>query len=451
MESPLIAGAAATDITPHSRQFLHGYPHVSRYSTGVHDPIFCSALFLSSGGESLLFVACDVIFVDRRLVAQARARIEESTGVPANNVLVSATHTHSGPITVDMLSNAGDLTVPEADAAYLKFLEDGIVRAAVAAVGNSFPAQLGLAIADGSCVGGNRHDPNGPSDPATPVLAIRDKSRQTLAALLVICSMHPTVLHEDSTRVSADFPGMTRQYLQEHLLGANHPVIYHTGPCGNLSPRHITRSNTFEEAKRLGMLLGQSIQKAVASMDFVDEATLHCSRLFVDLPIRDFLSTLDAELVVKRATEELSKLRQEGADPRSIRTAECKCFGAEETLTLSRAAEAGDIEDAIASTLPAEIMAVRVGPWKFVGWPGEQFVEYSLELKAKHPNCYIISLANGELQGYLVTEDAVRQQTYEALNALFASPQSGRILLESTTQLLSSDGFGGEAKSLTQQ
>ena len=68
--------------------------------------------------------------------------------------------------------------------------------------------------------------------------------------------MHPTVLHEDSTLVSGDFPAMTRQYLQEHVLGADCPVLYHTGPSGNQSPRHVTRANTFDEAERLGGLLG---------------------------------------------------------------------------------------------------------------------------------------------------------------------------------------------------
>ena len=48
----------------------------------------------------------------------------------------------------------------------------------------------------------------------------------------------------------------------------------------------------------------------------------------------------------------------------------------------------------------------------------------------------MISLANGQLQGYLVTEEAVRQGWYEAMNSLFASPESGMALVETTLELL---------------
>ena len=92
------------------------------------------------------------------------------------------------------------------------------------------PAEVGLAIADGSCVGGNRHDPAGPSDPEVPVLAVRDRDHGTFLAAMVVCSMHPTVLHEDSTLISGDFPAMTRQYLQEHVLGMDCPGALPHGP-----------------------------------------------------------------------------------------------------------------------------------------------------------------------------------------------------------------------------
>ncbi len=86
--------------------------------------------------------------------------------------------------------------------------------------------------------------------------------------------------------------------------------------------------------------------------------------------------------------------------------------------------------------MPAEIMVMHVGPWSFVGWPGEIYVEFALAVKDRQPNCYLISLANGELQGYPVTEEAVRQGSYEALNALFASPEAGMLLVKKTSELL---------------
>jgi hypothetical protein len=135
----------------------------------------------------------------------------------------------------------------------------------------------------------------------------------------------------------------------------------------------------------------------------------------------------------------LEELRQSEADARQIRTAECDWFGAEETLFLSQAAATGRLEQAVASVLPAEVSLLRVGPWAFAGWPGEAFVEFALAVKLAHPNCSIISLANGELQGYLVSREAVEQNWYEASNALFASPESGTRLVNATLELLGID------------
>ena len=173
MPRVLVAGAAAADITPDGSQFLFGYPHVRRYSTGVHDRLLSSALFLSDGKTPLLLVGNDVIYISRETAWRVRDRIQSETGVPAANMMITATHTHSGPLTVDTFSNEGDPAVPKTDPRYVERLEDGIVRAACAAYRDAKPARLGLAMADGSCVGGNRHDPAGPADAQVPVLIAR--------------------------------------------------------------------------------------------------------------------------------------------------------------------------------------------------------------------------------------------------------------------------------------
>jgi hypothetical protein len=436
MTMPLIAGAATTDITPSHSQFLFGYPHISRYSTGVHDPLLSSALFLSDGKTSVLWVANDVIYVSRATARRVRERIQAKTGVPAAHILVTATHTHSGPLTGDMISNEADAVIPKTDPQYVEQLENGIVQAACEAVGNAHAAVLGLGIANGSCVGSNRHNPAGPSDPEVPVLIVRSAERDAFIAAMLVCNMHPTILHEDSTLISGDFPAMTRQYLQEHVLGANCPVLHHTGPCGDQSPRHVTRANTLEEATRLGHLLGQAIVESISDIQFTSDISLATSKAMVDLPPRQFPTVAEAEALLARLASRLDQLRQSKVDPREMRTAECDWFGAEETVALARAAETGRLQKAVAEVMPAEITLFRIGPWAFVGWPGEVFVEFSLKVKVAYKNCYVISMANGELQGYLVTEEAMQKNWYEATNSSFANPASGMLLVSTTLGLL---------------
>ncbi|HEX8525098.1 MAG TPA: neutral/alkaline non-lysosomal ceramidase N-terminal domain-containing protein [Tepidisphaeraceae bacterium] len=434
-ETQLLAGTAVEEISPAQSIFLAGYPHVRRNSTGIHDPLLSSALYLESGTERVMFIANDIIYVPKALVARARARIAAAAGISAAHILISATHTHSGPKTVNPLATEADEAVPPADVEYLQFLEEQIVKAGIRAAQHPQPAEVGLAIADATGVGTNRRNPSATKDLQVPVMVVRDLNHRPLAAMLV-CSMHPTVLHEDSTLVSGDFPGLARQYLQKHVLGENCVVLYHTGPAGNQSPRHVTRANNFAEAERLGRILGEAAEKVIGTIRFQQNIKLQCRQCFAQLPLKIFPSEAEARAKVEMALAHLQKLRDSNAPRTDIRTAEVDWFGATETLTLSRAAAEGRLAQAAQSCLPAEIQALLIGPWTFVAWQGELFVEFSLEVKKHVAGAFPISYANGELQGYLVTEEAVKEGGYESSNAIFKSPDGGRLLVEKTLELL---------------
>ena len=97
---------------------------------------------------------------------------------------------------------------------------------------------------------GNRHDPGGPCDRDVPVLIARALDDVRWLGIMYVCSMHPTVLHEDSRLASADFPWAARRVLRERLTGPGCAILHHMGCAGNQSPRHVARSNTFAEAER---------------------------------------------------------------------------------------------------------------------------------------------------------------------------------------------------------
>ncbi|MEO6246318.1 MAG: neutral/alkaline non-lysosomal ceramidase N-terminal domain-containing protein [Opitutaceae bacterium] len=431
----LQAGAAVTDLTPPRSVFLYGYPHVTRDSTGVNDPLRCAALFLRGGGGQILFLANDLIHVSKRFTAFVRRAITVETGVPEHAIMITATHTHSGPVMVDHLSNAADATVPKADADYLAWVAQQMVAAAQAAVKTARPAELGLAVARANGVGTNRHDPAGPADPEVPVLVVRACEGGAPIAAMIVYAMHPTVLHEDSTLISGDFPHYARWFLQKRVLGAACPVLYHNGASGNQSPRHVTRANTFAEAQRLGELLGQAVAAALLSITFSRACPIVVRRTTVELTLRQMPASDGARRALAETRARFEKLKHEGAPRTAVRTAECDVFGAEETAELALAATDGRLETAARECSPAEIQVVEIGPWKFVGWPGEFFVEYALELKRRAPDTFVITLANGELQAYIVTAEADARGVYEARNALF-SYENGPRIVEATLALL---------------
>ncbi len=432
----LNAGAAVADITPETSMFLFGYPHVERYSTGVHDRLLSSALYLNDGADGeALFIANDIIFIPKALAHNARRRIEKVTGVKQHRIMITATHTHSGPITVDYLSNRADSTVPPADPEYLQRLEDCIVDAAIDAHRSAVDAILGLAVADVRGIGTNRRDPAGKADPAVPTLVVRELASSRYIACMVVCSMHPTVLHEDSTLISGDFPAMARQQLQHSVLGENCPVLHHTGPCGDQSPRHVTRANTFAEARRLGQILATAVERTIGEVEYREEVRIAAAQTYAELSTREFPSVDEACHARDVAAEQLRSLRQQAAAPRVVRKAEVDWFGAEELVALARAAQDGHVEEVAATCLPAEIQMISIGPWRFIGWPTEIFVEFALVVKSKYPRTFIVSLANGEMQGYVVDENAAMAGGYEANNGLFG-PECGRFLVERTLALL---------------
>ena len=429
-------GAAHCDITPDDSQFLYGYPLVERMSTGVHDPLLASAMFLEDDVTQAVFIAVDVIALTKQQVATIRTRIEAATQVPARHIMVTATHTHSGPVTMSMMSNADDDVVPPPDPRYLRRLVAGIIDAATEAWRTAQPADVGLAVADASGVGTNRHDPSGPRLPETPVLAARARETGALIGIMWVCAMHPTVLHEDSTLISGDFPAAARHRLQALFSGESVVCLHHMGAAGNQSPRHVVLENTFAEADRLGEILASAVTQTVAELHFDSHWNLQVESDSLSLPLREFPSLAEAERLVEQKQQRFAALRNDGAQPATVRTAECDLFGAAETRTLAVASVSGMLAKVAEQCLPAELQLIGVNSWYFVGWPGEVFVEYAIELRRHYETAFPITLANGDLQGYLVTEMAVRDNAYEASNAIFESPASPQLILDKTLEML---------------
>ncbi len=427
-------GAAFRDVTPLAPHFLFGYPFVERMSTGVHDPLLASAIYFNDGASQAMFVAVDIIFLSKQQVAEVRRQISETTSIPVENIMVTATHTHSGPVTVRMISNEGDRVVPEPDSEFLRSLLHGIVEAACEAYRNAQPAEICQTVSRVTGLGTNRHDPRGPSLPEVPILIVRSLQDGSLIGLMCVCSMHPTVLHEDSTLISGDFPGLARKHLQSKREAI--PVVYHMGAAGNQSPRHVTKANTFEEAQRLGGILGHALEAAIQDAEYSSDWNVSSATTSIDLPLRKIPASEQAEESLNAAVSRLEHLRRTDAPPAEIRTAECDWFGAEETVALARAQGEGRLQQVAQSCLPAEIQLIGIGQWTYVGWPGEVFCEFALEVRERYPHAFVITLANGELQGYLVTDEAVKNKTYESSNAVFASPDSANLLVEQTLRLI---------------
>jgi len=247
---PLMAGAAAVDITPPPGQMMCGYAARTEPATGTHDPLTARALVV---GDTALVVA-DVLGLHEDSCARIRAR----SGFAGDHVAVIATHTHGGPM--PMTARGGG----SADPAFLQLLEDGCVAAIRQAAANRQPARLLAGNGANPGIAFNRRSDGGPVDPNVPVLRVESLDG-TVLAVAFAHGCHPVVLGAGNRLYTADFPHYARATVEAAHPGA--VALFLPGCSGDVSTGHSPESSistdvppdrTYAEADRLGLRLAQS-------------------------------------------------------------------------------------------------------------------------------------------------------------------------------------------------
>jgi hypothetical protein len=107
----LRVGTAAININPPTGIPLAGY-YSERGCQGVADDLFAKAAVLDDGQSRVALVVCDLIGVPRQVALEARKLIQEQSGIPGAHVMISATHSHTGPVLVGEFASATDNIPP---------------------------------------------------------------------------------------------------------------------------------------------------------------------------------------------------------------------------------------------------------------------------------------------------------------------------------------------------
>src|SRR5260221_5965285 len=238
MEILLRAGVARSDITP-PIGIAHGNwtAQAHQRAEGIDLPLTCTALAASDGHETILLAEWELLYPpDGAALAEARRRITELTGVPADHIRLSATHTHSGPSLGPPWFEAG----AEMVAPYLASLADRLAGTCLAAWRSMRPARVAAGRGH-SAVNSNRRlpsqpdrpilspNPDGFSDHQVAAVRIDDEAGQPMA-ILVNFAAHPTILAWDNRLISPDYPGTLRRVV-ESLTGAT--CLFLQGAAGD--------------------------------------------------------------------------------------------------------------------------------------------------------------------------------------------------------------------------
>lgn len=435
--SLLKAGTSIVDISPNKGIELAGYPRYLRHNTGIHDTLYASCIFLDDGTTKLAIVCMDILFFSKVYVKEIREKVSKITNIPEKNIMISCSHTHSGPWASGRLDLEGLERGLKPDMGYVSSLEDKLVNLITCAYSNAFEAKIG--IDKGICgkergIGGNRRDPDGLTDPEVWTVGIKDKKDNWRACLLKY-SLHPTIIHEESTVVTADYPGYIRKYLAK--TKPEMVFLFAQGTSGDQSTRYFRKGQTFKEAERVGFEIGKVADNILNSMKLASDMPIIIKSTETDIELRKLPAEEAAEAEVTKTKKRLEKLRKENASYIEIQNANLKNLGAECTLGYIRLKNKGIDLELEVNELPAEVQVIGIGDIRIVAIPGEIFVEFGLNIQKNSPfgKTFVIALANGCLPGYACTEEAYSKGEYEASTSMLTA-RSGDIIVKAALRLL---------------
>ncbi len=440
----LKAGMSKRDITPPLGLPLVGYPHYTRANEGAHDPLLSSVMYISNGECETVLVTLDVLIFSKRHVAEIRRRVEKECGIPGKNIMISCTHTHSGPLTFspwDLESIvSGNTDQP------WEYIEDVISKtteAIVEAKKNAFAASFtsGAAMCGAeSGVGGNRRIPGGPHDPFVGVLAVKDETGR-VRGMYVNYALHPTFIHEWSNVCTSDYPYYVRLELEEQEKDI--VVCFGQGASGNQSSRYYRNGESYDEAERVGRAIGRAAHTVLDNAEWKTDMPIKVVSEEIEFVIREFASVEELEAQCAHDTAVYKELYAKYGDSENRdeyllwQNANLKCLGSENQLQYAKLRAQGIRIPVLEEENPAEIQVIRLGDACVVGVPGENFVEYALYIKAMAGFKTVIynELANGALAGYLCTPESMVLGGYET-DTSWMDVQYGKNMVNKAIELI---------------
>ncbi|MCE6991996.1 twin-arginine translocation signal domain-containing protein [Dyadobacter sp. CY323] len=415
-ESPTKAAFAEKDITPAlGMEQPGGYGKVLHKS--IHDPCKVRASVFNDGTSIVSVVSVDALMLSASLVAAARKRIQSQTGIPADAILICATHSHSsGPTGMVQPGEFdwADSLVKElaydksscANAAYLETVENQIVAAVSEAHGKLAEVEIGVGRGLEDQVAFNRRffmkngltythpgqlNPDivkaaGPIDPEVGVVGVWDKNDKCIGCM-VNYTCHTTT---NPGGVSANWV----YYLEQTIRGAFGPecvVVFIQGAAGDVTQVDNRNAFTNRQGERWARFVGARVGAEAV-------------KVLLDMP-RGTLSPLGYKVHrenMKRRLPSSQKVKESLAmvkkNPEEVGVT--KWTFAKEIVMLDAKAKK-------APTVPVEIQVIQIGPVAIVANPSEYFCQFGLDIKMNSPFEYtfISMLANGCV-GYVPTREA---------------------------------------------
>lgn len=306
----LRAGAARVDITPPPGVDLWGYFDRAGPATGTLDPLFARVLVLDDGRQTIALITLDLgRSFGPPQIAWLRDKARRQHQV--REVMLIASHTHSGPVIEDSYDDG----VPEWERRALEKIADSIGEA----VSKLKPARIGVGLGQ-TVIGHNRRvaqsdgsikmlwrnstgQQTGMIDPTVGVIRVDDAQGNPMA-ILVNYACHPVIFGPDNLRYSADYPGAMAKFVEASFANSAHPesqpiCFFLQGAPGDINPL-MDKTPLPENADAVKIEVGEQLGK---------EVTRVAQGIKTEAPANPEVAYLSEELRFQNRWD-LEKLRQ---------------------------------------------------------------------------------------------------------------------------------------------
>ena len=382
---------------------------------------------------------CDLAGIALGASSRARQQTGEVTGIPVENIAITATHSHTGPMYFGALrkhfhqraiEQLGD--DPREKIGYSASLVERLVSAIKQADESLSPIRLEAGYAsedrlsfnrrfhmkDGSVrfnpgqLNSNIDRAAGPIDPQVDVVMLNSAVHKMPLAAIVSFALHLDTV--GGTEYSADYP----KFVQDHLrksMGTDFVSMFGAGTCGDINHIDVTIHGR-RSAEEIGTMLAGSIDKHLPNLAPVDEPSLAVRSTTVNAPLQVYSNE---EIVAARRNMKF-------VDSRKLAFLERVKVYTIMALQLHNS-----------KTMPIEVQVFRLSrDVAIVTLPGEVFVELGMAIKAASPfkTTLVIELAN-DAPGYLPTRKAFVEGSYETVNSRITTG-GGEMMVAAATHLL---------------
>lgn len=383
----LQAGFAEAEINP---QQFPARTYWSDVDT-IIDPLFAHAAVFHDGTSTVAFLSLDVVIIERGYVREIREQVSRACPIPAESIMVCATHNHACPAVVERPWS-------EKDHEYLQHMVEQAAMVLIEAYHAMVPVEIGTGTCYEGRVSFNRRfimkngsvisqpSPSivdkdvrfgeGTIDPEVGVLCVRDGS-QKIVGMLVNFACHAVHLMGS---LSAGFPGVLCERLK-NTYGRDLVCVFLNGACGNVIHKNYADPGYEDTKEKIGAVLADDVERIVSAITYSGQGKVAAASTSVDIRYR-----------------EIEGLRQNVNDLTSFNVFNGLIARGWYPWSLEKLEAMHSMSDHEA----AEIQVLKIGGTIFGAVPAEYFSQHSLRIKEQSPvsETFVVSLANGWL-GYV--------------------------------------------------